>query len=155
MTGVGLAQVLNIGAYPILTRLYGPEDFGLLAVLTSFCMPISVAAAFGYEPAVVLPEKREEAASLLSLNCLLIALTVTACFLILFSARFYSGDLGQCSRILRSRVVAFARSSIGGFEPDLGFLVVPAREIRTHGRFQGRGSRSGSRSQDRLGHRLS
>ncbi len=88
MTGVGLAQVLNIGAYPILTRLYGPEDFGLLAVLTSFCMPISVAAAFGYEPAVVLPEKNEEAASLLSLNCLLIALTVTACFLILFSARF-------------------------------------------------------------------
>jgi lipopolysaccharide exporter len=87
MTGVGLAQVVNIGAYPLLTRLYGPEDFGLLAVLTSFCMPISVIAAFGYAPSVVLPEERGEAAALLHLNYLLIALTVTASFAVIFAAR--------------------------------------------------------------------
>ncbi|WP_353506380.1 lipopolysaccharide biosynthesis protein [Pseudomonas sp. Marseille-Q5299] len=67
MTGTTIAQAIPLAAMPILTRLYEPEDFGVLALYMSVAAMISVVATARYELAVMLPEKNDDAASLVVL----------------------------------------------------------------------------------------
>ncbi|NLV16845.1 MAG: oligosaccharide flippase family protein [Syntrophomonadaceae bacterium] len=71
MTGTVFAQALLILLAPILTRLYDPEAFGVFALYTSIVGFFSVIACLRYECAIVLPEKDEDAANLLSLSLLI------------------------------------------------------------------------------------
>jgi lipopolysaccharide exporter len=73
MTGAVLAGTIGIIVVPLLTRLYKPEDFGLLAIYTSLLGVLTVVACWRYELAIVLPEKTEDAANLLLL-CVIICL---------------------------------------------------------------------------------
>ncbi|MFW3616422.1 lipopolysaccharide biosynthesis protein [Billgrantia antri] len=74
--GTAGAQLLTIAAAPLLTRLYTPEDFGLLAVFTAFLALFTVLAAGRYELAIPLPENDQDAANLVLLG--LLCVTVTA-----------------------------------------------------------------------------
>ena len=87
MTGVGLAQVVNVGVYPILTRIYNPDDFGTLALITSLAFPLSVAAGLGYEPAIVLPKSRGEARSLLTICQIFTLLSIIVLFVMIVPLR--------------------------------------------------------------------
>ena len=68
MTGTTFAQALAVLAAPILTRLYGPVDYGVMALYSSILGIIAVIACWRYELAIVLPEKDEDAANLLVLS---------------------------------------------------------------------------------------
>lgn len=57
------AQLLAVLAAPLLTRLYTPEDFGLLAVYASLLGLIAVIASLRYELAIPLPTDDTEAAA--------------------------------------------------------------------------------------------
>jgi O-antigen/teichoic acid export membrane protein len=72
--GTTIAQVLSILASPIITRMYGPEAFGLSALFASLVGIAGVVACLRYEMAIMLPEKDEAAANLLALSLLLAAL---------------------------------------------------------------------------------
>jgi len=85
--GAGLAMVVNLGAYPLLTRLYVPEDFGLLALLSSFAGPLSVVMCLGYEPALMLPESRSQARQLLSLLLYIASVQLFGLLLLFFCFR--------------------------------------------------------------------
>lgn len=65
--GTALGQAIVVVASPVLTRLYSPDDFGVLAVYSSILGIISVIASLRYELAIPLPEKDEDAANLLAL----------------------------------------------------------------------------------------
>ncbi len=80
VTGTALAQIISILASPIITRLYGPEAFGVLAVFISIVGILSVVACLRYEFAIVLPKSDEEAANVFGL-CILL-LTVISILLI-------------------------------------------------------------------------
>lgn len=71
VSGTALAQVLSILAAPILSRLYGPEDFGLLGLFISITSIIGIIACLRYELTIMLPESEEEAANLLGLSLLM------------------------------------------------------------------------------------
>ncbi len=58
MTGSTIAQAIPIAISPILTRLYTPEDFGVLALFTSLVTIFSVISTGRYEFAIMLPKKR-------------------------------------------------------------------------------------------------
>lgn len=73
--GTASAQLLTVLAAPLLTRLYSPEDFGLLAVYGSLLAIISVIASLRYELAIPLPEDDQEAANVAALSLLLITST--------------------------------------------------------------------------------
>jgi O-antigen/teichoic acid export membrane protein len=84
--GTAAAQVLLVLAAPLLTRLYTPEDFGVLAVYASLLTFIGVVASLRYELAIPLPDNDEEAANVAAL-CLLIvscATALTALFVLFF-----------------------------------------------------------------------
>jgi lipopolysaccharide exporter len=66
--GTALGQLLVVVAAPLLTRLYTPEDFGVLAVYASILGIVAVLASLRYELAIPLPDDDETAANLLALS---------------------------------------------------------------------------------------
>ena len=84
--GTASAQILLVFAAPVLTRLYTPEDFGLLAVYASLLALIGVISSLRYQLAIPLPEDDVEAANVAVLSLLLIFITtaLTAVFVIMF-----------------------------------------------------------------------
>lgn len=66
--GTALGQAISVLASPILTRLYTPDDFGVLAVYSSLLTVLSVVASWRYELAIPLPERDEEAVNLVALS---------------------------------------------------------------------------------------
>ena len=88
VTGTTFAQVITILASPLLTRLYGPEAFGFLALFTSITSIIGVVACMRYELAIMLPKTDEEAANLLGL-CLLCVVVVSG---LTVPALYFGGD---------------------------------------------------------------
>lgn len=74
--GTTIAQILAILAAPVLTRLYGPEDFGVWALYISITSIISVISCLRYDYSIMLPESDKEAVNLLGLS-VLAALAVT------------------------------------------------------------------------------
>jgi len=74
--GTVAGQVMLVLASPLLTRLYSPEDFGLLAIYASLLAIIGVIASLRYQLAIPLPESDEEAAHVVILS-LLVVLGIT------------------------------------------------------------------------------
>lgn len=70
VSGTTFAQALLILAAPILTRLYTPEAFGVLAIFTSITTILGVIACLRYELAITLPDTDEEAANVLGASLL-------------------------------------------------------------------------------------
>jgi O-antigen/teichoic acid export membrane protein len=76
ITGTTLAQVITILFTPLITRLYGPEAFGLLAIFTSITGILGVIMCLRYEMAIMLPKSDEEAANVFGL-CIFIILAIS------------------------------------------------------------------------------
>lgn len=70
--GTAAGQIIVVAASPVLTRLYGPEDFGLLAVFASMLGILGVVASLRYQLAIPLPESDEEAANVTVLSLLVV-----------------------------------------------------------------------------------
>lgn len=64
-SGATTAQALGILLSPVFSRLFSPEAFGTAAVFGSITSVIGVVVCLRYELAIMLPEKDEDAASLL------------------------------------------------------------------------------------------
>ncbi|HLS68741.1 MAG TPA: lipopolysaccharide biosynthesis protein [Kiloniellales bacterium] len=65
--GTALAQALGVLIAPLLTRLYAPEHFGILAAFVALLAIVSVVSTLRYEVAIPLPASDLEAAHVLGL----------------------------------------------------------------------------------------
>ncbi|MFY0741927.1 oligosaccharide flippase family protein [Solibacillus silvestris] len=83
LTGTTIAQAIPIAISPILTRIYTPEDFGLLALFISITSIMGVIATARYELAIMLPEDDDDAKNLVALS-ILISATIGSLLLIIF-----------------------------------------------------------------------
>lgn len=90
MTGTTIAQAIPIAISPILTRLYTPEDFGILALYMSIASIMIVFATGRYELAIMLPENDGDAMHIVVLS-MLIAFFVS--LLLLFIVYFFNDDI--------------------------------------------------------------
>lgn len=77
VTGTTVSLIITILASPIITRLYGPAAFGLVALFTSITGILGVIVCLRYELAIVLPKSDEEAANIFGL-CMLLVVVVSA-----------------------------------------------------------------------------
>ena len=68
MTGTGLAQLIPLAVTPLLSRLYPPEQFGVLALFVSIVSSLSALATGRYEFAIMLPRKDVDATNLAALS---------------------------------------------------------------------------------------
>jgi len=82
--GTAFAQLIGLICLPILTRLYSPDDYAVLGIYIAIVSILSVIACLRLEIAIPIPEKDEEAKSLLILSLLTNFFIVLILYLILF-----------------------------------------------------------------------
>ena len=90
LTGTTIAQLLPLLITPILTRIYTPEEFGLLGLYLSCVSVLSVIITGRYDKAIVLPKEKEDAIDLLKLSFYLALLIscISVLILIIFKNNF-------------------------------------------------------------------
>src|SRR5690606_12731715 len=66
--GSGGARLIGLAAIPLLSRLYSPEDFGLLAVFSSMVLILAPLVSLRYVLALPLPRRDGTALNLLALS---------------------------------------------------------------------------------------
>ena len=88
MTGSAIAQAIPIAISPILTRIYSPKDFGLLALYMSICSIFVVFSSGRYDLALIEPKDDHEAKHLFIGSIILSALFCV--FLLIFFVFFNS-----------------------------------------------------------------
>ncbi len=69
VSGTAFGQVLVLAASPLLTRIYTPADFGVLAVLTGFLGVFGAVGSFRYELAIPLADDEQPSSSPWSSAC--------------------------------------------------------------------------------------
>lgn len=86
VTGTLLAQLINFILMPIITRLYGPEHFGILSTFTAITAILIPISALTYPTAIVLPKKDKiayEIARLSTYITLFVSLSILLIILII------------------------------------------------------------------------
>lgn len=68
VSGTAMAHGITAIALPVLSRLYTPAEFSLLAVFAGLIAIVSVAACLRFDVAIALPETDDEALTLLALS---------------------------------------------------------------------------------------
>jgi O-antigen/teichoic acid export membrane protein len=82
-TGTAVAQAINIGASPIITRIYQPEAFGILGLFISVTTILSAVSTLSYSHAINLPREDSDARKLFAVS-VTVALLFSALLLIAF-----------------------------------------------------------------------
>ena len=107
-SGTVIAQGILALSLPVLTRLYSPEDFNLLAVYTSILTLLFVVSCFRYNIAIPIPDDDKVGMNLLVLSlCAGIAFSVAIALAVLIAPAALARLLGQPA-----------------FEPDLWMVPV-------------------------------
>jgi len=79
--GTAIGQIVAVAASPLLTRLYSPSDFGVIAIYGSLLAMPGALASLRYEAAIPLPAEDEQAANIVGLSVLLVLSWVILAFL--------------------------------------------------------------------------
>lgn len=82
--GTAIGQIINILVTPILSRLYSPADFGVLAIYSALLSILGCLSSFSYHLAIPLPEEDRKASNLLFLSCMLNVLLVCVIFFVIY-----------------------------------------------------------------------
>ncbi len=95
-----VAQAIGLLIYPILTRLYSPEDFGLLNLFVSIGGVLIILSTLEWYNAIVLPKRDEEARAIVHLSLLSLAILTTVLILTIpfadsIASLFKSPDLAK------------------------------------------------------------
>jgi len=99
-SGTAIAQAIAIGFLPVLTRLFTPEDFGVLTLYISIVSLLFIFSTFRYEIMIMLPHSNKAAAQIVRL-IFFISLTTS---LLSFVAVLFFGN--QIAKILGNPDVA-------------------------------------------------
>ena len=68
--GTAIGQAIYVFVTPILSRLYSPSDFGVLAIYAALLSILGTFTSLSYHLAIPLPEEDASAINLLVLSCL-------------------------------------------------------------------------------------
>lgn len=82
-TGTTIAQIIPVALSPILTRIYGPEEFGIFALYSSLVAILSVVSTGRYELAIVIPKKDRDAINVAALT-VFINISISLLLLLIF-----------------------------------------------------------------------
>ncbi|MFQ6581349.1 lipopolysaccharide biosynthesis protein [Priestia megaterium] len=70
-TGTAAAQAVILASSPFITRLYGPETFGILGIFTAIIGIVIPIASFTYPTAIVLPTDEKDAKGIAHLSLII------------------------------------------------------------------------------------
>lgn len=100
LTANSLSQAIALLAYPLLTRIYAPDDFGLFNLFLSIGGILAIIGTGNYHYAIVLPKVETKALACVKLSFILNLIVVgISSFFLLFSSQigklFNSESLGE------------------------------------------------------------
>lgn len=98
-SGTAGAQAITMAFSPIITRLYGPEAFGLLGTFMAIVAVITPVAALSYPIAIVLPKEDADARGIAKLSAFLAVGIALILVLILWLAGDWLADLLRVQEI--------------------------------------------------------
>ena len=90
MTGSAISQSIPAALSPILTRIYTPEEYGLLAVFMSVSALFATLATARYDVAIIIPKSDKEAANIIILSFIM---TFLVSFITLLIVHFFNEDI--------------------------------------------------------------
>ena len=90
--GTTIAQAIPIAISPILTRIYAPDEFGLLALYLAISSILAVVATARYEMAIMMPENQGDAQAVFWLS---IMVSFFTCFVALAMVMWGGADLAD------------------------------------------------------------
>jgi len=95
--GTTIAQGLNVAIMPILSRIYSPADFGVMAVFVSITAILSTFSGLRYQLSIPLPKQDHyaEAAMFLSLGLQAFCLVIISILIISFGQAFIGSALDE------------------------------------------------------------
>jgi len=82
-SGTALAQVFNAAFYPVITRLYSPEDFGIFTLFMASLGLLMVIGSLKYESSIPIADNEEKAINALSL-CIIVILILSGVLALIF-----------------------------------------------------------------------
>lgn len=87
--GTAGAQAVTMAFSPFVTRLYGPEAFGIMGTFTALTKTIIPVAALTYPVAIVLPKNDKDAKGIIKLSLLITFITalLTTIILVFFNTK--------------------------------------------------------------------
>ena len=71
LTGTTVAQAIPIAISPVLTRIYTPADFGIVALFMAIVASFGSIVSARYELAIMLPKKEEDAINIFALSLII------------------------------------------------------------------------------------
>lgn len=131
-TGVVIAHAISLASSPIITRLFTPENFGLLAIFSSLMGIIVTISSLCYERAIVLPKKDSDAVKVMVLSTIILFLV---CFMCLALVGFLRDSIAV---LLGSEELSFwllvipIGALLGGFLNILRFWAIRIKYFRDH-----------------------
>ena len=100
VSGAAVAQIITIAFAPIITRIYGPEAFGVFGVFMSIVGIFTPIVALTYPVAIVLPKEDEDAKALVRISIYVAITMSTTIFLLLI---FFYQPIGHYLQITEIR----------------------------------------------------
>lgn len=94
------ARVLGLISLPILTRIYAPEDYGVLALCLAIGLTAAPAAGLGFYLAIPIPRAEKHAFELAAVSLISTVVTVSLCLLGFFLI------VGSSNPLLRFEAIA-------------------------------------------------
>src|SRR5690625_6821617 len=82
LMGSGFSKLIGVAVIPILTRVYSPEEYGVMAVYVSFVAILSPMLTLRYIQAIPLPKKNLAAMHLVFIAFLLIGIFSVLLFVV-------------------------------------------------------------------------
>ncbi len=113
--GTFIAQLIGILATPILSRIYKPEDYGIVALFAAFVAMCSTVITLRYETRILLPKSNSEAKKLVTLVfwlSIIFGLLLIGFFVIVPSSFIEKVGLKELSSWLIAAVGASVATSI-------------------------------------------
>lgn len=83
IAGTAISQFIAVASSPVITRLYGPENFGLLSLFMAIVSILGPLTALTYPMAIVLPRQDHEAKAIFRLS-LFLAIGISSLFGFIF-----------------------------------------------------------------------
>lgn len=117
LTGSVASQVIGLAAASILSRLFTPDDFGVVGVFLSVSAVVGVIAALRLELAVVIPESDEEAQEVMGAAVIIItAMVILTLIAVLVGGGPLAQALGEPAVAPLFALLPFYIGSLGVFQ---------------------------------------
>ncbi|MED1673251.1 lipopolysaccharide biosynthesis protein [Pallidibacillus thermolactis] len=114
-SGTAMAQVISMLLAPIITRIYGPEAYGMMGTFMAIISIFTPIAALTYPIAIVLPKSNEDAKGLVRLSLLITIGVTVLSFLIIISFYDYIVNLFQLEEVASFLLLIPLAILFGGF----------------------------------------